>query len=176
MDNAPQPAPLLGYAGASWLFLAAGAVALFGADIGVTALHPGAELLRLLAGMLHPDLAAVGAGSVVLTVAFAVLGVSGGAVAGFALSFLFARSRAVRAGCAAVRSVHELFWALLFMQVAGPSAATGLLALAIPYAGIFAKVFSEMIEEADLQAEQVLALSTNCGPLVLMDSGPPPGR
>ena len=37
---------------------------------------------------------------------------------------------------------------------------TGLLALAIPYAGIFAKVFSEMIEEADLQAEQVLPSGT----------------
>ncbi len=150
----------LGYAGATWGFLAAAAACLLAADIGVTALHPGAELLRLLGGVLHPDLVAVGLASVVLTVAFAVLGVSAGAAAGFALSFGFARSRAIRAGCAAVRSIHELFWALLFMQVAGPSATTGLLAIAIPYAGIFAKVFSEMIEEADLQAEQVLPRAT----------------
>ena len=154
------PAWHLGYAGTTWGFLAAAAGCLLAADIGVTALHPGAELLRLLGGVLHPDLAAVGWASVVLTVAFAVLGVSAGAAAGFALSFGFARSRAIRAGCAAVRSVHELFWALLFMQVAGPSATTGLLAIAIPYAGIFAKVFSEMIEEADLQAEQVLPPGT----------------
>ena len=150
------PTLRLGYAGASWLFLAVAATALPWADIGVTALHPGAELLRLLSGMLHPVLAAVGLASVALTIAFAVLGVSAGAAAGFALSFGFARSRTIRAGCATVRSVHELFWALLFMQVAGPSPTTGLLAIAIPYAGIFAKVFSEMIEEADLQAEQVL--------------------
>jgi len=154
------PAWRLGYAGATWGFLAAAAACLLVADIGVTALHPVAELLRLLGGVLHPDLAAVGLASVVLTVAFAVLGVSAGAAAGFALSFGFARSGAIRAGCAAVRSVHELFWALLFMQVAGPSATAGLLAIAIPYAGIFAKVFSEMIEEADLQAEQVLPRAT----------------
>ena len=150
----------LGYAGASWAFLAAAALCLMVADVGVSALHPGAELLRLLRGALHPDLAAVGLASVVLTVAFAVLGVSGGAAAGFALSFGFARSRLVRAGCAAVRSVHELFWALLLMQVLGPSPAAGLLAIAIPYAGIFAKVFSEMVEEADLQAERVLPPGT----------------
>ena len=160
MANPMLPRWSLGYAGVSWLFLGTAAAALLTADIGVTALHPGAELLRLLSGALHPDLAAVGLASVVLTVAFAVLGVSAGAAVGLALSFGFARSSLIRAGCAAVRSVHELFWALLFMQVAGPSATAGLLAIALPYAGIFAKVFSEMIEEADLQAEQVLPRGT----------------
>ena len=150
----------LGYAGASWVMLAGAALALPVADLGVASLHPWAELARVLGGILHPDLAAVGAASVVLTVAFAVLGVSGGAAVGFVLSFGFARSRIVRVGCAATRSVHELFWALLLMQVAGPSPLTGLLAIAIPYAGIFAKVFSEMIEEADLQAERVLPPGT----------------
>jgi len=160
MAEAAGPRRRLGYAGASWAFLAAAAAALAVADVGVSALHPGAELARLLHGILHPDLAAVGAVSVVLTVAFAVLGVTGGAAAGFALSFGFQQSRLVRIGCAALRSVHELFWALLLMQVAGPSPVTGLLAIAIPYAGIFAKVFAEMIEEADLQAERVLPPGT----------------
>lgn len=155
-----RPSPSLSYARASWAFLAAAAAALAVADLSVAALHPWAELLRLLRGVLGPNLAAVGLTSIVLTVSFAVLGVSAGAAAGFALSFGFARSRLLRAGCAAARSVHELFWALLLMQVAGPSPATGLLAIAIPYAGIFAKVFSEMVEEADLQAERVLPPGT----------------
>ena len=150
----------LGYRGVSWTFVALAVVALLGADVAVTTLHPGAELLRLLRGVMHADFGAVGLTSVVLTVAFAVLGVSGGAAAGLLLSFGFARFGAIRALCAAVRSVHELFWALLLMQVAGPSPITGLLAIAIPYAGIFAKVFSEMIEEANLQAERVLPAGT----------------
>ena len=150
----------LGYANASWAFLAAALACLPFADLGVSVLDPGAELERLLQGVLHPDFLAVSWRSVVLTVAFAVLGVSGGALAGLALSLPFARSRAVRGLCAAIRSVHELFWALLLMQVAGPSPTTGLLAIAIPYAGIFAKVFSEMIEEADLAAERVLPAGT----------------
>ena len=57
--------------------------------------------------------------------------------------------------------MHELFWALLLMQVTGLSAITGILAIAIPYAGIFAKVFAEMIEEADLTAERVLPVGTS---------------
>lgn len=150
----------LGYRGVSLAFVLAGLASLLVADLGITVLHPGAELSRLLHGVLHPDLLAVGWAGVALTVAFAVLGVSGGAAAGFALALPFAGSRGVRLFCAAIRSVHELFWALLLMQVLGPSPAAGLLAIAIPYAGVFAKVFAEMIEEADLAADRVLPAGT----------------
>lgn len=155
-----RPPLCLGYANVSLAFLVAGLVSLGVADLGVTVLHPGAELARVLSGILHPDLLAVGWAGVVLTVAFAVVGVSCGAAAGLALALIFAQSRTVRLTCAALRSVHELFWALLLMQVLGPSPAAGLLAIAIPYAGIFAKVFSEMIEEADLAADRVLPAGT----------------
>lgn len=148
---------MLSYGRVSLGFLTMGLLALIAADLGVTVLHPGAELARLWSGILHPDLLAVGLRGVVLTVAFAVLGVSAGAAAGFGLALVFHR---VRYFCAAIRSVHELFWALLLMQVLGPSPAAGLLAIAIPYAGIFAKVFAEMIEETDLAADRVLPPGT----------------
>ncbi len=150
----------LGYARVSLLFVLAALLALPGADLAVTVLHPGAELARIGHGILHPGLAAIPWRAVVLTVAFAVLGVAGGAAAGFGLALAFAGSRTIRVICAALRSVHELFWALLLMQVLGPSPSAGLLAIAIPYAGIFAKVFAEMIEEADLAADRVLPPGT----------------
>ena len=151
----------LSYAGASYAILGAGLLSLAVADIGVAALSPGAELMRLLQGILAPDVWAVQARSVVLTVSFALLGVGLGACAGFVMALAFARSAAVRVLAAALRSVHELFWALLLIQVTGISPSTGLLAIAIPYSGIFAKVFSELIEEADLQAERVLPPGTS---------------
>ncbi len=151
----------LGYASASYAFLAAALLSLAVADLGVATLHPWAELARLLHGIVHPDVLALHASSVVLTIAFAVLGVGAGASAGFALALVFAHSAAVRVFCAAIRSVHELFWALLLIQVTGLSPGTGLLAIAIPYAGIFAKVFAELIEEADLAAERVLPPGTS---------------
>src|SRR2546428_1896408 len=153
--------PKLGYRSVSWLFLLIAAVALMLSDLAVSALNPWAEMRRLAAGLIRPDLFSIEMMSVVWTVAFAVLGVAIGASTGFLLALVFARLRAVRILCAFLRSVHELFWALLLIQIAGLSATTGILAVAIPYSGIFAKVFAEMIEEADLAAERVLPIGTS---------------
>src|SRR5262249_24214068 len=143
--------PKLRYRSASGLLALAAALALLSADLAVTALDPWAEMRRLVAGLLRPDLLSVEAMSVVWTVAFAGLRVALGAGAGLAMAV----------GFAALRSIHELFWALLLIQVAGLTATTGILAVAIPYSGIFAKVFAELIEEADLSAERVLPGGTS---------------
>jgi len=147
---------LPGYRAVSGGFALAALLCLAVADLHVTTLHPFAELSRLLAGLIRPDVGSVEGWSVVYTVAFAVLGVGCGAGVGFLLAIPFAHSRIVRVTCAGLRSVHELFWALLLMQVFGLSATTGVLAIALPYAGICAKVYSEIIEEADLSALRVL--------------------
>src|SRR5215470_7007505 len=153
--------PKLCYVSASNLFLLIAAIALATADLAVSALDPWAELRRLLAGLVRPDLFSIEVMSVVWTVAFAVLGVSIGASTGFLLALVFARFRAVRLLCAFLRSVHEMFWALVLIQVSGLSPITGILAIAIPYSGIFAKVFAEMIEEAELAVERVLPAGTS---------------
>ncbi len=46
------------------------------------------------------------------------------------------------------RSIHELLWAVLFLCAMGLTNLTAVLAIAIPYSGTFAKIFSEMIDEA----------------------------
>ena len=57
-----------------------------------------------------------------------------------------------RAGISLLRSVHELIWAMVFLAAMGRSELVAVVALAIPYAGTFAKVFSEMIEESPRDA------------------------
>ncbi len=153
--------PRLSYRSASLAFLFIALGALPAADLAVTALDPRAEFKRLLAGALSPAFSAIEVWSVVWTVAFAVLGVALGATAGFGLALIFERSRAVRVFAACLRSVHELFWALLLLQITGLSPITGILAIALPFTGIFAKVFSEIVEEADLTAERVLPPATS---------------
>jgi phosphonate transport system permease protein len=148
--------PRLTYGLASQIFLLAAIVALPFADLSISAVHPGAEFGRLLAGILSPSFSAIELRSVVSTVAFAVLGVGAGGTAGLVLALFFDHSRLVRLTAAALRSVHELFWALFLMQITGLSPATGILAIALPYAGTFAKVFAEIFEEADRSAESVL--------------------
>ena len=55
---------------------------------------------------------------------------------------------AVRVWIALMRSVHELLWAVLFLAAMGLNTLAAVIAIAIPYAGTLAKVFSEMLDEA----------------------------
>jgi len=151
----------LTYGSATRIFFLAAIIALPFADLSIGALHPGAEFKRLLEGMLSPAFSAIEVWSVVWTVAFAVLGVGAGATAGLILALVFDRSRLVRLTAAFLRSVHELFWALFLLQITGLSPATGILAIALPYTGTFAKVFAELFEEADRSADTVLPHRTS---------------
>ena len=94
------------------------------------------------------------------TVAFALLGVAFGAVVGFGLALLF-HLAAVRMVCALLRSIHEIFWALIFLQMFGLHPLTGLLALGIPYAATFAKIYAEILDEGDAKALQAIKGNAN---------------
>lgn len=65
---------------------------------------------------------------------------------------------------ALMRSVHELLWAVLFLAAVGRSNLTAVIAIAIPYTGTLAKVFSELIDEAPREAAAALR-SIGAGPL-----------
>lgn len=61
-----------------------------------------------------------------------------------------------RAFIALLRSVHELLWAVLFLAAFGVGQFSAVLAIAIPYSGTLAKVFSEMLDEAPRDAADAL--------------------
>jgi phosphonate transport system permease protein len=67
-----------------------------------------------------------------------------------------ARWRLARLLAALMRSVHELIWALLFLCAFGLTPLAAVLAIAIPYSGTLAKIFSEMLEEAPADTAEVL--------------------
>ncbi|WP_051215968.1 PhnE/PtxC family ABC transporter permease [Ferrimonas futtsuensis] len=130
------------------------------ADLEITQVSPGAELARLVAGALSPDFFATEylLEAIATTLAFALQGIALAALCGLLLA-LFYRYPVVRVSAALLRSVHELFWALMFLQVFGLSSLTGVLALWIPYTGIFTKVYGEILEEVDPATEQALPRS-----------------
>jgi len=146
----------------SWCFVAIAVVCLVFADIRITTYDPWIELGRLFSGLLH--LSTVGLDdlgfALLQTVAFALLGVSLGSFCGLLLALVF-HWRWIRVLCALLRSVHEIFWALIFLQFFGLHPLTGLLALAIPYTATFAKIYAEILEEGDLNAVKVLAHGTD---------------
>lgn len=55
-----------------------------------------------------------------------------------------------------LRSVPELIWALIFVRVVGLGPASGVLAIALTYAGMLGKVYTEILESSDAQATQNL--------------------
>lgn len=131
-------------------FIAVALICFAFGDFELLALDPWGELAKILRGAGAPDfLATEDLGwAVARTLGLAVLGVAGGAAIGAGLLTVY-RFRAVRALCAFLRNIHELFWALMLMQIFGLTAWTGILALIIPYACIFAKIYAELLEEAD---------------------------
>ncbi len=121
-------------------------------DLSITTASPGAELQRMLSGMLHPEWPSMGEITQILlqTISYALLGVAIAALGGFLLSLVF-RFRFIRFICASLRAVHELFWGLLLIQLFGLQPLAGVLAIAIPYTGILAKIYAEIREEAQQQ-------------------------
>ncbi|EYS84930.1 ABC transporter permease [Cupriavidus sp. SK-4] len=80
---------------------------------------------------------------------------------------------AVRAGVRALvllRGVPELVWALVFVRALGLGAAAGVLALAITYGGMLAKVYAEILESSDQRAVDAL-LGSGSGRLAALFYG-----
>ena len=132
----------------------------------------GLSVMRdLVAGLLSPNLSADIVSRAVeaawLTVVYAVAGLSLALLAGLPLGIVAAgvlvrdpaRRRASvtlgRSLLAAMRSVHELVWAWLFVAAIGLSPFAAIFALAIPYAGILGRIYADLLvdlPEAPLQS------------------------
>ncbi|MFT5584143.1 MAG: phosphonate transport system permease protein, partial [Cognaticolwellia sp.] len=55
-----------------------------------------------------------------------------------------------------LRAVHELLWAILILAALGRSEGAAVLAIALPYGGTLAKVFSELLDEAPQDSHDAL--------------------
>ncbi len=146
----------------SLVFVAVAAACLGVADLEISTLEPWAELRRIGFGFLTPDanaLLRVG-DAFVNTITFAFCGLALGVAGGSLLASVFNQSAAVRAVCACIRAVHELFWAFLFLPLVGLNPICGILAIGIPYAGVFAKVYAEILQEADRRPLTGLPVAT----------------
>ncbi len=64
----------------------------------------------------------------------------------------------------------ELVWALVFVRALGLGAAAGVLALAVTYSGMLAKVYAEILESSDQRAADAL-LSGGSGRLMALSYG-----
>jgi len=61
---------------------------------------------------------------------------------------------AIRLLITLMRSIHELIWAIFFLAAMGDEPITACVALALPFAGTLAKVFSEIVDELPRRAQE----------------------
>ncbi len=132
-------------------------------------------VLALFPPELSPDFLSTALVAGWQTVAYAVVSISLAVLIGLPLGVLASgtlvhtsRSRVATIGLvrfllAAMRSVHELVWAVLFVAAFGLSSLAVILAIAIPYAGILGRIYSELL--VDVPEEPLRALrSTGASP------------
>ena len=135
----------------------------------------GAAALQVLLALFPPELSPEFLRICVVaswhTMAYAVAGMSLAVMLGLPLGVLASgvvaerqsggrrvAAASVRLLLAAMRSVHELVWALLFVAAVGLSPMAAILAMAIPYAGILGRIYAELLQ--DVPAEPIAALKT----------------
>ena len=141
----------------SLFFVLIAGAAFIAADISITTIDPWLELKLLAAGLFTPDFSSLPefAQALFNTLSFAIIGITLAIVFGSVIS-LFFDYRPVRLFCAFIRAIHELFWAFIFMPITGLNSTCGILAIAVPYAGVFAKVYAEIRQESDQRTAQTL--------------------
>ena len=69
----------------------------------------------------------------------------------------------VRISLSLMRSVHELIWAIFFLSAFGDAPFSACLALALPFTGTLAKVFSELMDEQNRSPRDVITAAGGSG-------------
>ncbi|MBE9031058.1 ABC transporter permease subunit [filamentous cyanobacterium LEGE 11480] len=133
---------------------------------------------------LTPDLLSVTLDATVVTLAYAICGtflsILLGSVFGLLSSQVWWESllgaqgrwvyQPVRLLLAVPRAIHELIWGLLLLNIWGLDPLSAIVAIAIPFGAITAKVFSEILDDTPRQPLQAL-LNSGTAPLIALVYG-----
>lgn len=118
-------------------------------DIEIVSFDPLFELTLMAKGLLSPNFFATEYlfQAIIQTVNFAIIGVFLALILSIPFTLLY-ENPIISSCCAFLRAIHEIFWALLFLQIFGLSPITGILAITIPFSATFARVFNDIIQQS----------------------------
>ncbi len=134
------------------------------------------QLLKFFTAALHPNLSQslleTALQASLTTLAYAVCGTFLTVLIGLVVGVLATEvfwlgaigrvwpSRLVRVFLVVPRAIHELLWALLLLNIWGLDSLTAIVAIAIPFGAITARIFADLIDDTPRQA---LGAVTNSG-------------
>ncbi len=158
----------------SVILFGAVALAILRLDHPTGLLHQGGgqALARIARSVLSPDLSpaflAIVAAAAMLTIAYAVTGMTvalliaipGAIIVSGALiddrAVRWTVSTGARGLFGALRAIHELVWALLFLTILGLTPLAGVLAIGIPYGATLARVLGEHLQNVPREPLEAL--------------------
>ncbi len=125
-------------------------ICLYFSDLGIYSIDPFLELKKFVFAIkdISFDSFDLLLDATLQTIYIATLSIVFSSLFGFLFSFLF-KITAIRVTLAYIRAIHEIFWALIFLQIFGLNTITAILAIVLPYSAILAKVYYEILEEYD---------------------------
>lgn len=134
----------------SLIFFSIFFISLFFADLEISAYEPFLELSKFVIAIKDINFSSYDLllDASLQTIYIATISIVLSAVIGFILSFYF-KFLVVRIFLSYIRAIHEIFWALIFLQIFGLNTITAILAIVLPYSAILAKVYFEILEEYD---------------------------
>jgi phosphonate transport system permease protein len=140
----------------SLLFLVVGIISCFFSDFSISTLDPFLETNKFFSALLDINFNNTEyiLDAVLQTISIAVISIFISSIIGFVFAIFF-KSFLLRITLAFTRSIHEIFWALIFLQIFGLNTLSALLAIIIPYSAILGKVYAEILEENDSFPEQL---------------------
>ena len=123
-----------------------------------------------------------GPGAVVTSLGYSVIEWKIGIAAGLASSRLLWRTlighswpaEGIRRLLAIPRSIHELIWGLLLLQVIGLQPVIAVIAIAIPYGALVARVVSDLLDSLNERNLQALMAAGTAPPAALLSAMGPP--
>jgi len=140
----------------SLIFLAIGVVSFILSDFSITTLEPFLETKKFFTAIFDMNLSnnEFIFEAVLNTISIAVIALFFSVIFGFVFAIFF-KNFLLRITLAFTRSIHEIFWALIFLQIFGLNTMSALLAIIIPYSAILGKVYAEILEENDTFAGEL---------------------
>jgi len=134
----------------SLIFLIIGLISCIFSDFSISTLEPFLETKKFFTAILEINFSNTEfiLEAILNTISIAVIAIFISSIIGFVFAIFF-QNFLLRITLAFTRSVHEVFWALIFLQIFGLNTLSALLAIIIPYSAILGKVYAEILEEND---------------------------
>ncbi len=132
----------------SLLFFGIAFISFLFADFTISTKEPFLELKNFVFSIVDIDIFSISSflPALFTTISIAIVAMFFSIIIGFFLAIFF-ENFFVRVTLAFIRAIHELFWALIFLQIFGLNTLTALLAIILPYSAILAKVYAEILQE-----------------------------